>query len=165
VRTTENGSRPSVDAVGFTAMSAVPIADTIRGLFEGLGMPTPTLFAVLCNKNTAMKWKRAPGVRTSEVDRLAKDLHRIASATVIDQYVSMGATLHHASTMLQDAGIPTVHTLPGRWYHNAMPARTEINLDTLTSKYSDTFKRFGHKLAVLYCQQNVAARIQEKTTE
>lgn len=165
VHTTDNGVKPSVDAIGFTAMSAVPIADTIRGLFEVLGMPTPTLFTLLCNKNTAMMWKRSPGIRTSEVDRLAKDLHGMTSATIIDQYVFMGTTLRHATSIVHDVGIPTVQTLPGRWYYNAMPARTEINLDTLTSKYSDTFKRIGRKLAAIYCQQNLEVLKQEIAVE
>lgn len=43
---TKNGIRPNVDAIGFTAMSAVPVADTVRGLFDGLGIPTPALFTV-----------------------------------------------------------------------------------------------------------------------
>lgn len=157
----------SLDAIDhayvFTAFSAIPVADTIRGLHDELGFPPPRLTYIDVKPRTSTgsdmrysldrllgivpKDKEQSEALVEETARLKKALYGISVVSVIDQYTCTGATLQVSKCLLEMAGINDVIGIAGRWYHDA--SVQGIDIRNLTSVFAQPMHSTGTKLAAL----------------
>lgn len=147
----------------FTAFSAIPVADTIRGLHDELGLPPPRLTYIDVKPQTSTgsdlryildRWLNIVPRNNEEVEsltqetaRLKKALGDIGAVTIIDQYTCTGATLQASKYLLGLAGIKEVTGIAGRWYHGA--SVQGIDIRNLTSVFAQPMHSTGTKLAAL----------------
>lgn len=132
-----------------TANSAIPIADTLRGYYNELGLCYPGIFYIEANKlmvRHALDMEEDGKIQpclTEEIDRLtsiAKE-NLIERACVIDQFVATGRSLKLATWMLKCAGVPNITSMPGNWYHDAHPRN--IDKDNMTSTHANKMHEIG----------------------
>lgn len=121
-----------------TANSAIPVADAIRGVYDGVGVPEPQIDYILMNRDLSKPQMeidhRKLGIEKDRLQGLlSKSTREFDVSVVIDQMVDSKATLLAAKRMLQDVGVDRVHIVPGNWYFNVLPV--EINEITMTSRY------------------------------
>lgn len=145
----------------FTANSAIPVADSIRGYYDELNIGEPTLAAIHIAKKAnirppqyadnqyreSVKWIR--NAMTKEAEVIQNDHPEIPKAAcVIDQYVSTGSAISRAAGVLHMAGVETVYTISGNWYHDANKYGA-IDPIGMTSAFSSEFEDIGRKAAEL----------------
>ncbi|MDB5176463.1 MAG: hypothetical protein JWN75_131 [Candidatus Saccharibacteria bacterium] len=133
----------------FTANSAVPVADSVRGYYEELGHEVPTLGSVKANSYNS-RYRTAHNyndVLKSEQERLAPIVEG-GRVTIVDQYVSQGLTLRFATRIAQEAGAISVDSTDNaEWYTDASVVDAKIDLDTLTSAHKDFMHKIGRSAA------------------
>lgn len=135
-----------VDQYALTAISAIPLADAIRGYHDELGLPEPTVGYV--NANRTLTRTKSPKVE----DEIFMDAIRIHEAVggqtigLIDQFRATGRTLQMGKTILTVAGAKGVRYFDDtRWYDQAI--ESEINKETMTSDHADFMRDVGAKAA------------------
>ncbi|USN96105.1 MAG: hypothetical protein H6797_03440 [Candidatus Nomurabacteria bacterium] len=138
------------DAMFFTANSAVPIADSIRGAYSELGQRPPELFAIRANSDLSLSFderasmfsasKRTVKNEIKEVSKVAKGMR----AVVFDQYVETGGTLSLANYMLEKAGVINVGDTPlARWYQET--TMFDVDLKLVTSRHAEFMRDIGRE--------------------
>ena len=127
-----------------TANSAVPVADSIRGFYDELGIEVPLIDYVYAPSKSGLLGLRS---RAEELHLS----HRLQDAGenvyVVDELVMTGATLARASKLLVDIGVQHVSPINGRWYNHA--SRSEIDLDMVTSVHASKMYEIGQKACQL----------------
>jgi hypothetical protein len=124
----------------FTANSAIPVADTIRGSSEVLPVEA-ALGHIAADRNKALRYRlngegNWPSEQLAEIERLAKTLTPFKNVVVLDQYVHTGHTLQHAGQLLEAAGWQgNTYAVRGQWYQGVQPER--VDTERLTSRNPD----------------------------
>ncbi len=142
------------EAYVFTAYSAIPIADAVRGYYEERGLPLPPFTYV--NANSSHSYARYnPGYCQSteaqidtaaknleaEAERMRETLPGVTSACIVEQYVSSGLTIRYAREILNRSGVEKVSAVRGRWYDENAPH--EVDLANVTSIHAKTMFAIG----------------------
>ena len=134
------------DVYALTAMSAIPVADALRGYYGELGLPEPSIVAVHANKTIS----RAPA--DTQICAVKKEVERLTplvggrTVALIDQYVATGGTLRLARYMLHKAGAKRTRSdSRTRWYDQA--ARGDVDVENLTSTHADLMHAIGKQAA------------------
>ncbi len=149
VTTTPDAIHPdlqtSPDLYLFTAYSAVPVADAVRGFHEAAGWSTPDLGYIQADSRLS-KWfsdGRAKSVSAAESERLAALTDGKEHVCVVDQHVSSGMTLVYAGHLLQNAGVEAASAIRGYgWYQDAHS--WGVDLQGVTSHWHDSMNEIGH---------------------
>jgi len=130
----------------FTANSAVPLADTIRGFYEGLGQPEPQIGYIRANRQASQGSDeiRIRRVR-EEAERLGPWMLRGARVCIVEQYANSGATVRLAEEIVCTAGINHLASIQGDWYEDALPA--DIDLESVSSSHREFLTAVGHSAA------------------
>ena len=125
----------------FTANSAIPVADAIRGASEVLPIDA-ALGHIAADRNGATHYRLygeenwLGEEQLAEVERLAVDLAPYEKVVVLDQYVLTGRTLQHAGRLLETAGWQgETYAVRGHWYQGVRPE--QVDTERLTSRNSD----------------------------
>ncbi len=138
----------------FTALSAIPTADALRGNFNERGAILPLLGYIAANRQSALH-NHDPSALSSvnldkfrqqqetEISRLATLYSGLSHVCVVDQYVRSGNTLMYAEHLLACAGIQQISAIRGRWYCQATPS--EVDIPNLTSAHADFMHRVGRQ--------------------
>jgi hypothetical protein len=131
----------------FTANSAIPVADSVRGYYEERGEPIPELGIIKADSFVSPH----PGYTIynqafdSEVQRLGVQLFG-ARVAVVDQDIHTGFTITMARKIAQAAGATSVIIPEGaNWYGDADDQ--DVDRDAVTSKHSDHMRKVGHAAA------------------
>jgi hypothetical protein len=138
----------SPDLFVFTANSAVPLADSVRGFYEFYSESTPSLTYIHANRQLSRDYsllRRAEReLIESEIDRLKTSF--VGSRTVVfDQFVYTGGTLRRAESMLAKAGLKLCGaTIGAQWYEQVHGG---VDLDNMTSPYAPFMRRIGEEAA------------------
>ncbi len=143
------------DVIFFTANSAVPVADSVRGYYEELGMRSPELAYITANSHLSdvdtMKLPPARWMAQRKIDTEIKRLnaeYRDSRSIIFDQFVETGGTLDLAESMLAQAGIHNL--LSTRNAHFYREARNgEIDKKHMTSSHRKFMQGVGQKAAQL----------------
>lgn len=130
------------EAVAFTLYSAVPVADTIRGVYEAAGIEAPLLLGVECNGVERLWHMNNPATREAEVKRLSRVLDGRHAVTIIDEYVMNGSSVLHAHDLLSEAGATDISTIAGRWYEDA--GHVDVNGKDLSSPLAAQMRAIGY---------------------
>lgn len=123
------------DAFLFTAYSAVPVADSVRGFYAAAGDPTPAINFINANRDAS----RHPGSEkyTTRVDyeskRLEAFLDGCNKVCIVDQFVYTGRTIKLASEIIGTAGVEVVCLMKGNWYQDTW--NSDIDLVDVTSAF------------------------------
>ena len=112
-----DADRDAPDAIALTIASAMPLASTFDAIYEAAGMPTPTIFGVMCSHVYRKKRFAVSEPYKSEKTRLSGVVEGMSRVVLVDQYLHTGETLRWASDVLQAAGVTTVDTIGGNWFH------------------------------------------------
>jgi adenine/guanine phosphoribosyltransferase-like PRPP-binding protein len=127
-----------------TANSAVPVADSIRGFYDELGVEAPLVDYILAPRKSGL----FGAVIRAEKLRLSRQLQAAGeNVYVVDDFVMTGSTLARAKKLLLDIGVQQVSYSNGRWYNDAK--RSEINLDGVTSVHAPKMYEIGQKACEL----------------
>lgn len=132
------------DVFLFTAMSAIPVADTVRAFYEHLGITLPNMAAIHLNHKKAYRSDDViqESDLSDEVTRLEPILRGAHHACVVEQNVITGRTLQAAQIVLETLGIQQVSTfIRSNWYRQA--ARHEIDEQSLTSEHVNHMRTIG----------------------
>lgn len=140
------------DAYLFTARSAIPVADCLRGFFDASGLAAPTLSHITANRSMssllAKPEDRIASVteplqepHEAEIERLRSLVGGLDHVCVVEEFVGQGKTLRYAGALLSEAGVQAVSAIRGGWYMNAEP--DDISVDSLTSRHSDFMYELG----------------------
>lgn len=138
----------------FTAKSAIPVADTFRGIF-GDDNP-PSLGYIKASSKSAFpyidQFMKPPNhtsiaAHQAEVERLRKLTQTAPHVCVVEQYSDTGKTLRYAGLLLKEAGVQTVSGIRGQWYHEAR--KEDVDKHGLTS----THAQFMHGVGELIKEQ------------
>lgn len=141
------------DVILFTAVSAIPIADVVRGVYDELRETLPSL-GHIATKDRLVKGGLVIANRGSwsaSVDTEASRLRPFveeARVGIVDQYTFTGKTLSKAAMIAHDAGAASILLTPGRWFHQAYG----VNIDALTSPVGPKLYEVGLRLARLLAQ-------------
>lgn len=124
-----------------TANSAVPVADSIRGYYDELGIDRPVIDYI---RVPGKGWLSGLLQTHIEEKRLQYCLNEAgAQVCVVDEYVFSGGTLERARNLLKNIGVTDVTEIRGRWYSQAK--RAEIDLDRVTSVHAPKMREIGQK--------------------
>jgi hypothetical protein len=128
-----------------TANSAIPVADSIRGFYDELGIEAPLIDYIYAPRKSGSLGLR----RHIEKLRLSRRLQDVSeNVYVVDELVMTGATLDRArKLLLDDVGVLQVSYIQGRWYNDAK--RSEIDLDRATSVHAPKMYGIGQKACEL----------------
>ena len=138
---------PEPDCYLFTAYSAIPVADAIRGFYNRRSMSIPILGYVHANRETSREYSdEHDKVDTSEVLRLRRLIQGLRHVCVIDQYCSTKATVLQASHMALAAGAQRVSAIQGKWYEDLTIGEAP-DLAQLTSSHAPFFQAIGQTIA------------------
>lgn len=139
------GTNP-VDVYALTAVSAIPLADTIRGYHDALNLPKPHIVPVNANSQIASNSEvvQADAIFMEGV-RLGEQVRR-KSAAIIDQWVGSGRTVNLGRAMLRCAGARGIRSHEDvRWYDQARPE--EVDPQNMTSLHADFLHDLGLRAA------------------
>jgi hypothetical protein len=141
-----NANRVQAGAMLVTAVSAIPVADSIRGFYAEAGGSTPVIDYIKPIKDS----HPMPTVmRKAEKLRLMNLLAGTDQPVyVIDEFVASGRTLKNCLGMLGAIGIDRPRGIAGKWYRDIH--RADVDIDQCTSIYAD----FMFQVGVLACQQS-----------
>lgn len=136
------------DVMLFTASSAIPVADAVRGYLETTGKTAPQLGYIRADfeAQAAYNYENDRTRLNGETNRLTPLLKEAETVSVVDEFICSGATLNFAKTILQNCGITAVTPLAGRWYMQAY--KSEVNSENLTSRHADFMRSIGRQAAL-----------------
>ncbi|MDQ5971918.1 MAG: hypothetical protein QG553_77 [Patescibacteria group bacterium] len=149
VTTTPEAIHPDLqtppDLYLFTAYSAVPIADAVRGYYQAAGWSVPALGYIQADSRLS-DWFRdgsAKSISDAESERLAELTNGKEHVCVLDQHVASGMTLVYAGHLLQNAGVEAASAIRGYgWYQDAHS--WGVDLKGVTSHWQDLMTEIGH---------------------
>ncbi|MDB5175168.1 MAG: hypothetical protein JWM81_26 [Candidatus Saccharibacteria bacterium] len=159
-RMAEVTSEP-VDAFLFTADSAIPVADAVRGYYEVLDEDLPYLGYVAANRKTS-RLSTVPRIRhvVQEAARLRRELKGAKRVVVVDQFKNTGITLNQAQVIARTAtSNAEVIPIAGRWYEQT--SRNDVMKSGMSSVHSAFMFTIGRLAAD---QQLTGAAIEIPTT-
>lgn len=145
---------PPPDLYLFTADSAIPAADSIRGYYRAAGTPLPALNYVEANRDKS-KFLGSPNIAegiaiVTETASFAKELARLQPiikqkqhVCVVEQYSLTGNTLRYAGLLLKYAGVETISGIRGTWYEQAR--EKDIKRAKLTSRHARFMRKIGER--------------------
>lgn len=122
-----------------TAYSAIPVADSIRGFYQELGVDQPLVDYVLAQKGLRrFATSRAENLR---LKNLLSDIG--GKVCIVDEYTVTGATVDRSRKALVRAGVneTDIVSIKGKWYHNAR--RGDLQVDQATSVHRDFMNSIG----------------------
>ncbi len=134
------------DAFLFTAYSAIPLADAIRGFYLYIGEELPVIDYVMARKVHKGEHHKAK-LLSEEVPRLTGVLADCRRVCVVEQYVSTLNTLFFAHQIVAEttqAGIAQ-DDIRGKYYHLVDPS--DVDLEAVTSIHQEFMKEIGRKVA------------------
>jgi hypothetical protein len=124
-----------------TANSAVPVADSIRGYYDELGVAKPVIDYIYVPTPLRRSGLIRPLIEKIRLQR------RLAEAAdnvyVVDEFVFTGGTLARACNLLESIGIPKPREMRDKWYGQAR--RAEVDLDRVTSVHAAKMHEIGRK--------------------
>lgn len=153
-----NPSAPMPDAYLFTRKSAVPAADTFRGIFNTI-QPTamPVLGTIHANRRRSTSPQSSGGrynpvgpntyigkkLRAHEIQRLAPTigLHTV----IVEQSISTGATAAYAAEIALEAGAEHVSIIRGHWYKDVRSG--DVDIANVTSRHAPFMCGVGIQIA------------------
>lgn len=109
-----------------TANSAIPVADTIRGVHEALSAECPPIDYIRTDHYI--------NLRMQEAERLRGLYKAIGRVVIVDQYVASGRTIRRAQEIAETAQLGQVTLQQGRWYNQAQ--LDEIDINGVTSMHA-----------------------------
>ena len=127
------------ETVLFTAYSAIPMADLVRGFYDELGLLVPQVDRIWVHPSNTEK-----PIPCVEADRLITKV-KGKYVAVLDQYVSTGQTLQNAVNGAYVTGAESVMPIGGKWYHQA--DKTMLKVDATSSKLSSELDQIGRSVA------------------
>lgn len=138
--------RRKPSAVLVTALSAIPVADSVRGFYAESGAPTPIVDYIRPIRQSGVMGRL---LRQEEHLRLIRLLDAAGQRVyVIDEYRDSGQTLLDCLATLDAIGIDGARGIAGKWYHDV--ARGDLDINRCTSKHAPFMRQVG----VLACQQS-----------
>ena len=145
-------NQPVPDVIALTMYSAIPLADTLRGIFKEAGLHLPVLVGIKANRVMAHIDNVAHDfpVITEEVKRVSRVIEGAKNAVVIDQYSYKGNTIRFGKELLLRSGIERCDMIAGLWYQSARIA--DVQTVALTSNYSKQMEDIGRKCFRAYVE-------------
>lgn len=138
---TKNGDP---DCYLFTAKSAIPVADAVRGYYDAIDRQHPPLEIVQTGGLAYADSSEREAMVNEEADRLRPLISGLGRVSVVEQFVSSGDGLLLAETIVRRI-CPTIQTANFRnsnWYHDAK--ESDIDFD----KISSTHEPFMHTVGI-----------------
>lgn len=136
-----------VQAVLCTAKSAIPIADAVRGFYDGLELPRPRLgFVRADSRIVATHVSHRIERRVDEVQRLQPLLADVTAVAIIDQFIFSGATIGFADEIVKISGVEHSQLIRGKWYHEGGEL---VNMKYMTSPHAEFMYSVGQAAAAL----------------
>jgi hypothetical protein len=134
----------------FTAYSAIPLTDSVRGFYDTLGEARPRMGYIRADSRTSRDNKPELAIAqqerlTIEKARLASQVHPAESICIVDEHIATRQTVRFATKILSELGVEHVSSIEGRWYHDANP--DDIDLINLTSTHAEFMYDIGHLAA------------------
>lgn len=132
----------------FTAMSAIPVAATVKGYYATQGETAPVLASVRADTGRANAHFHPnayldPRAQADfdrheqrEIARLSNIIAGMEHVCVVDQYVLSGRTIRYGAYLAQQAGAHTVSMMRGRWYQQWSMTGDETVLAATEQLYS-----------------------------
>lgn len=150
----------SPDVILFTANSAIPVADSVRGWHDAMGTDLPEFSYVDSNGVLTCPTETAIDTLEEAIDSEAKRLgaaYAGASVAIIDQYIHSGNTLRVAKAMAERAGMLCVGaTSEVRWFNHAQ-GKTDRNI--MSSGHAEFMRDVGmraiERSTMLYLDQDL----------
>lgn len=130
------------DVYLFTANSAIPVADSVRGVYDEIGGTMPEMRPIFANSRLSASPNRLDVQFIEyEVERLKSELSG-SRTVVIDQYTDSGRTIRLAEAMLFRAGVMNVgSTHLTKWYEEADVG--DLKCDGMTSGHATLMRSIG----------------------
>ncbi|HSH18433.1 MAG TPA: hypothetical protein VK978_03540 [Candidatus Saccharimonadales bacterium] len=139
-------SKQSPEAYLVTANSAVPVADSIRGYYDTLGIRAPYIGYIRADRETSKLTGKRTERRNEEMARLAPLIGGMSCVSIVEQFVDKGHTLTLAREILIGLNVKRLPSFEqSNWYHDADP--DEINLANVTSMHADKMYDIGRQAA------------------
>lgn len=129
------------DFFAFTMLSAIPIADCIKGVYDVLGEPTPTLLAIRARHREPRA--NAIYLNGEELDRRGNYLQGMAGC-IIDQYEYSGGTLKRAVGTMRSFGANDLSIFRANWFHDAHVINPNIN--NMSSEICKEMREIGREI-------------------
>lgn len=129
----------------FTAFSAVPFADTLRGYYDASPEATPPIGHIKASRR--MEWE-TEYAQAREAERLQAFLGEATRVCVVEEYVVTGQTLRLAQSILDRTGVTTIHAIRGRWDPFGLNEE-DVDLKTTSSKHADMLYEIGQAAYML----------------
>jgi hypothetical protein len=146
----EEKAIPAPDIVLFTARSAIPVADAVRGSFEVCGKPVPKLGVINCGGQAQIEHRADVLTEIREIKRLKSLVAGAEKVLVVEQFVHFGHGINHAKRLLLEAGVQEgthIRFMEGRWYHDI--GDLPFNSNKVTSDAKKGMKQIGRKAVTL----------------
>jgi hypothetical protein len=140
-------SQDEPDCYLFTANSAIPAADAIRGFYEASGKAIPDIGYIRADRQVTRFMKHKAGERLrEETNRLGEFLRGAEHVCIVDQYVMYGDVIKFAKKVVETVGAPKISLFNySRWYHDAL--QDDIDLAQVTSTHSAFMHFVGASVA------------------
>lgn len=153
------------DVFLFTHKSAIPLADSVRGYYEEIGVKVPE-FGVVNTKDedgaseeyTRGTWNWEQSARHYDFDSVRRDVVVVRevrkltdllqgrSVAIIDQMISEGVTIRTAMDIADEAGAVIVsRPEDAKWYNDAR--EKDIDFQALSSTHKEFLTRVGRSAA------------------
>lgn len=129
----------------FTAFSAIPFADMVRGYYSTAGESLPRIGHIRASRRKSWTTEEAQHRESARLLRVI-DGHR--HVCVVEEYVSSGQTLRLANNILTLAGVEHVTAIRGRWDSCGNSPR-EVKLHQMSSDVSSKMHKLGEAAFVL----------------
>jgi hypothetical protein len=136
------------DAYLFTADSAIPVADAIRGYYQELGDITPLTDYIEADRGVSYHSGDYPWLtdeKEKELRRLSKCIKGMSHVCIVEQFVQRGITMQYAANLVHEAAGPDIISgIQGRWYIDAH----DVDKTNLTSPHKTRMQVIGASAAV-----------------
>lgn len=157
------------DALVFTEKSAIPLADTFRGIFSKLEIEIPLITTVnpkwtdengVTHKFSIFENKIFKNIPKHQEDfynnatELKTKLKGAEKIAVVDQFIATGSTLEISRLLLEEAGIRKENIIPvgGQWYEG-LHHIVKLDLINVTSSLSSEMLNIGYEAAEIVRQR------------
>lgn len=132
----------------FTHKSSIPLADSVRGYYEELGLPVPD-FGIINTKDIEGFDKTSEGASAEVFEREVPKITGLVQGcrvAVLDQFLFSLATISRASHIAAEAGaVQVVRPDSARWYHDAELA--DIDFEDISSVHRERMRAIGRASA------------------
>lgn len=125
-------SQQAPSAFLFTAKSAIPVADAVRGYYEAKGIEAPLLSSI------------KPSKSHHEARRLNR-LNLSGHVVIVEQFISTGRTFRGVSELALELGAQAISVIRGDWYEDAR--NSTVKVTDLTSIFKEGMYSIGQRIA------------------